>query len=131
MAARRQLPCQWAATPPDWPLASGYARGWVAPAGRARGWPPASCCLYGRSPLGCCPCRWQPLRAGPGNIQSPPFRGPWLQPVAPAAGLAMGGCPCKGPGHGRPPLQGVWPWLATLAGGLASCLLFVVFAVKM
>ncbi|RRT62885.1 hypothetical protein B296_00012699, partial [Ensete ventricosum] len=39
-----------------------------------------------------------------GSIQSPPCRGPWPQSVAPVAGLAVGGRPCKGPGHGRPPL---------------------------
>ncbi|RWW60372.1 hypothetical protein BHE74_00032638 [Ensete ventricosum] len=37
----------------------------------------------------------------------------------------MGGRPCKGPDHGRPPLQGVWPWSATLAGGVVGCLPYV------
>ncbi|RRT32540.1 hypothetical protein B296_00045283 [Ensete ventricosum] len=39
--------------------------------------------------------------------------------VAAPAALATAGRPSKGVVRGRPPLQGVWPWLAALVEGLA------------
>ncbi|RZS12869.1 hypothetical protein BHM03_00044349 [Ensete ventricosum] len=52
-----------------------------------------------------------PLRAGRGRAL--PLRPPLL------VALVACGCPCKGPGHSRPPLQRVWSWPAALAKGLA------------
>ncbi|RWW40217.1 hypothetical protein BHE74_00054386 [Ensete ventricosum] len=48
-------------------------------------------------------CGLLPLR-DPGSIQPPPLQGT----------LAAADCPYNRPGHGWPPLQGAWPWLAII-----------------
>ncbi|RWW23204.1 hypothetical protein GW17_00012564 [Ensete ventricosum] len=66
----------------------------------------------------CRPCPWVVVLAG----SSIGCRRPWPQLVAPAGNQATAGLPCRcldvggrpyrGHGHGRPPLQVAWPWLA-------------------
>ncbi|RWW14610.1 hypothetical protein GW17_00021606 [Ensete ventricosum] len=80
----RQLPCQGAATLAAAALAGGRA-------GRYR------LTFCGLAPGG------RPLRHGRGRHNRP------FLAVAPAA-LAAAGCPCKGCGCDRPPLQRAWPW---------------------
>ncbi|RRT49206.1 hypothetical protein B296_00017001 [Ensete ventricosum] len=70
---------------------------------------PLDCCLYERQPFGLA------LAAS-----SYPLAGD----------LVTAGCPYNWPSHGWPPMQGVWPWIATHVGGLAGYPLFSEFAPK-
>ncbi|RRT56769.1 hypothetical protein B296_00006838 [Ensete ventricosum] len=86
--------------------------------------PAASVAPVGGTSVGIDPTGTSLLAVGLAKDDSP------LRAAALATGLAVGGRPCKGPGHGWPTLQGVWPWLATLVGGLAGYPLFATFATK-
>ncbi|RWW37465.1 hypothetical protein BHE74_00057409, partial [Ensete ventricosum] len=109
--ARRQPPCQGAATP---------ATGAAAPVGgrplRAGHWRPplVSCRLWATASMGDSPyglalaASSRPLVGGLGHSRLP-LQSAWPWVAAPTTGLVMAGHPCKGSGRGQPPLQVAWP----------------------
>ncbi|RWW14002.1 hypothetical protein GW17_00022256, partial [Ensete ventricosum] len=59
----------------------------------------------GAHPAGVAPIGGCPLRTG--------CRRPWPCAVGPEGALAAACCPYRRPGHGWPPLQVAWSWVAT------------------